>query len=277
VRAYVRLLRPLNALMSAAAVPVGAFVAVGADGVASQSLAVGIGALTTFLFTGGGNALNDVYDRDIDRVNHPDRPIPSGQVAAARAFDLALVLFVLAILAGLAINVAAFALVLISLALMVAYEERFKTSGWSGNLLIGWLVGSLFLFAGLCVYAGRVAPLEIAASLALLAGLSTVAREVVKDIEDVAGDVGRTTLARTRGVAFAGRVAQGVLLAAILLSAVPILLGVLGPWYAALVAAADGIFIYAALHAARSPGRSERAMKAAMVVALVAFLAGGFR
>jgi len=172
---------------------------------------------------------------------------------------------------------AAFALVLISLALMVAYEERFKASGWSGNLLIGWLVGSLFLFAGLCVYAGRVAPLEIAASLALLAGLSTVAREVVKDIEDVAGDVGRTTLARTRGVAFAGRVAQGVLLAAILLSAVPILLGVLGPWYAALVAAADGIFIYAALHAARSPGRSERAMKAAMVVALVAFLAGGFR
>jgi len=275
VRAFVRLLRPGNALMSAVAIAVGAVVAVGLEGTIARAASVLLGGLTVFLFTGAGNALNDVYDREGDRVNHPDRPIPAGEIAPATAFDFAFVLFVLAILIGVLINFAAFALVLVSLALMILYETRFKASGWSGNLLIGWLVGSLFLFAGLCVYEGAVRPIQISASLAALAGLSTAGREVVKDIEDVAGDVGRTTLPKTRGIPYAGRVAQAFLIAAVVLSAVPPLLGILSLWYVPVVAVADGIFIYAALSSPRSPGRSERAMKAAMVVALVAFLAGG--
>lgn len=261
--------------MSAAAVAVGAIVADGLAGAAARGPFIALGALAVFLFTGAGNALNDVFDRDVDRVNHPERPIPAGEIAAARALDLALVLFVASILASLFVNLAAFALVLVSLVLMVAYEQRFKASGWTGNLLIGWLVGSLFLFAGLCVYRGQARPLEIAASLAVLAGLSTVAREIVKDMEDVAGDVGRTTLPKTRGLPFAARAAQGVLVLAVALSAIPALAGILRIAYVPVVAGADAIFLYAAVVAERSAARSERAMKIAMAVALVAFLAGG--
>ncbi len=261
--------------MSAAAVGVGSVVAVGALGAADQGLAIALGAITAFLFTGAGNALNDFYDREVDRVNHPNRPIPSGRVSPRAAFDLAFALFLIAIVVSMFINLAAFGLVLVSLALMIAYETRFKSSGWSGNLLIGWLVGSLFLFAGLCVYAGQVRPLQIAASLALLAGLSTVGREVVKDIEDVAGDVGRTTLPRTRGIPFAARVAQAFTLSAVLLSVVPVAFDVLSVLYVPIVAGADAILMFAAFYSGRSPGRSERLMKVGMVVALVAFLAGG--
>ena len=275
VRGLLRLMRPLNALMSAVAVPVGAVVAVGLAGVASRVTSIAFGALAVFLFTGAGNALNDVFDRDVDRVNHPNRPIPAGEVSPGRAFDFALALFLAAVVASLLVNLAAFALVLVSLALMIAYEERFKANGWSGNLLIAWLVGSLFVFAGLCVYAGRAAPLQIAASLALLAGLSTVGREIVKDIEDVAGDVGRTTLPKQRGIPFAGRAAQAFVALAVLLSVLPAVFGILRVWYLPVVGVADAIFLYAATQASRSPAKSERAMKAAMAVALVAFLAGG--
>ena len=275
VPGYVRLLRPLNAIMSGVAVAVGAVVAIGLPAAAGHWLSVGLGALVAFLFTGAGNALNDVFDRDVDRVNHPTRPIPSGQIAPQRAFDFALFLFILAILVSLFINLAAFALVLLSLALMIAYEERFKASGWSGNLLIAWLVGSLFLFAGLCVYDGKVRPLQIAASLAVLAGLSTVGREIVKDIEDVAGDVGRTTLPKQRGLPFATRAAQASLALAVILSAVPAVVGILSVWYILVVVAADAIFVYAAALARRSAATSERAMKVAMAVALAAFLVGG--
>ena len=277
MKAVLRLLRPLNAAMSAAAVAVGAIVSVGLDGAAARWPSVALGGVTVFLFTGAGNALNDFYDQDGDRVNHPDRPIPLGQVTPRAAFDLALALFVLAMVASAFLNLAAIALVVLSLVLMVSYEQRFKANGWIGNLVIAWLVGSLFLFAGLCVYEGAVRPLQIAASLAVLAGSSTLAREVVKDIEDVAGDVDRVTLPKRRGVAFAGWVAQAVLGLAVALSIVPAALGILGPWYLPFVGAADAIFIYAALHATRSPGQSERAMKMAMIVALVAFLAGGLR
>jgi len=275
VPGYVRLLRPLNAAMSGVAVVVGAIVAVGLAGAVTRWLSVALGALTAFLFTGAGNALNDVFDRDVDRVNHPDRPIPSGGVDPAKAFDFALALFIAAIVVSLFINFAAFGLVLLSLALMIAYEERFKASGWSGNLLIAWLVGSLFLFAGLCVYEGRPRPLQIAASLAVLAGLSTVGREIVKDIEDVAGDVGRTTLPKQRGVPFATSAARAVLVLAVALSVLPVLVGILTAWYVPVVALADVVFAYAAAIARHSPAKSERAMKAAMAIALVAFLVGG--
>lgn len=271
----VRLLRPVNAGMSAIAVPVGAVVAVGFGAAAAQWPTVLLGALTTFLFTGAGNALNDFYDREVDRVNHPDRPIPAGEVAPETARDLALALFFAAIVLSLFVNPAALGLVLLSLLLMAAYEARFKARGGSGNLLIGWLVGSLFLFAGLCVFGGRAEPLAIAGTLALLAGLSTVSREIVKDIEDVAGDVGRTTLPKVRGTAYAGRLAVTFLVVAVILSAVPPVLGVLRVWYVPVVVVADLAFLYAATLAARAPARSERAMKLAMVVALVAFLAGG--
>ncbi|HEV8596065.1 MAG TPA: UbiA family prenyltransferase [Thermoplasmata archaeon] len=275
MRAYVRLLRPVNALMSALAVWIGAIVAVGWDVAVSRAPAVALGSMTTFLFTGAGNALNDFYDRDVDRVNHPKRPIPAGEIAPAKALDAALLLFALSVLLAIFINAAALALVILSLFLMIAYETRFKASGWSGNLLIAWLVGSLFLFAGLCVYRGATAPLQIAASLAVLAGLSNVGREIVKDIEDVAGDTGRTTLPKRRGVPYAGRAAQGFLVTAVVLSAAPAALGLLSMWYVPIVAVADAVFIYAALYATRSPRRSERSMKVAMVLALLAFLAGG--
>ncbi len=275
VHPALRLLRPLNALMSAAAVVVGAVVAVGLGGLAADAIPVAVGALAVFAFTGAGNALNDVYDREVDRVNHPERPIPSGAIDPRGAFDLAFVLFLAAAFLGLVVTVAAFLLVLASLALMIGYEERFKASGWSGNLLIGWLVGSLFLFAGLCVYGGAARPLQIAASLALLAGLATVGREIMKDVQDVAGDVGRTTLPKTRGVPFATRASQAFTVLAVVLSALPAAAGVLRWTYLPVVAVADAVFLYAAVLAAKSPSRSQQAMKAAMAVALVAFLAGG--
>jgi len=260
--------------MSALAVVVGAVVAVGLDGVARLALPTALGAVAVFLFTGAGNALNDVFDRDVDRVNHPSRPIPRHEISPLGALDLALALFIASIVVSLVVNFAAFALVLLSLALMIGYEERFKASSWSGNLLIAWLVGSLFLFAGLCVYEGHPRPLQIAASLAVLGGVSTVAREIVKDIEDVAGDIGRTTLPKQRGIPFATRAAQAILVLAVALSAVPAALGLFRNWYIPIVVVADAIFLSAAVEARRSAAKSERAMKVAMFVALVAFLAG---
>ena len=250
--------------MSAAAVGIGGVVAVGMRGAAEQGISIALGALTAFMFTGAGNALNDFYDQDIDRTNHPDRPIPSGMVTPRAAFDLAFALFLLAIAASVFINLAAFGLVLLSLFLMIAYEVRFKSSGGGGNLLIGWLVGSLFLFAGLCVYGGSVAPLQIAASMAVLAGLSTVGR-----------DVGRRTIPKAHGVRYAARVAQAFTLAAVGLSGVPAAFTILSAWYVPLVAVADGILICAAFYTAHSAPRSERLMKVGMAVALIAFLVGG--
>lgn len=272
---FVRLSRPVNCVMSAVGVGIGGVVAVGPAAWGAFSEPLALAAAAAALFTAGGNALNDLFDVETDRVNHPERPLVTGALAVGEARAFALAVFVLAgVLAAFA-SLLALGFVILNVALMYAYESRLKKRGVSGNLVIAYLVGSLFLFAGVALYRGDSAPLVRTALLALLAFLATVGREVTKDIEDMAGDQDRRTLPQRTGPNAAGRVAATALVAGVALSAVPWLLGVLHAAYAIVVVPADGMFIYAAFYSAANPSRSQRVTKYAMVVALVAFLAGG--
>ncbi len=272
---FLRLSRPLNCAMSAVGVAIGGTVAVGAAAWGTEAWPLLYAALAAAMFTAGGNALNDLFDRETDRVNHPDRPLVTGALTVAEARAFALTVFLLAGILGALASVAALGVVVLNAALMYAYEARLKKRGASGNLVIAYLVASLFLFAGVAVYRGDSAPLVRASLLGMLAFLATVGREVTKDIEDMAGDVDRRTLPQRIGARAAGRVAAAALLAAAALSAVPWVLNILHVSYALVVLVADGMFIYAAFHSAANPTQSQRVTKYAMVVALVAFLAGG--
>jgi len=269
-----QLARPINCVMSALGVGIGGVVAArsGAWGEFAGPLALAGAAAASF--TAGGNALNDLYDRETDRVNHPDRPLPSGSVTLreARAFTAA-AFVVTAVLAAL-VNVFAFAVVILNIALMVLYEAALKAQGAPGNLVIAYLVGSLFLFAGVSVFRSSTAPLVRTSLLAALAFFTTVGREITKDIQDVRGDIDRRTLPRRIGIRPAGWAAALSFLVGVLLSLAPLPLHVLSVAYAALVIPADGMFIYAALHSAANPARSQRVAKYGMIVALAAFLAG---
>ncbi len=259
--------------MSGGGVLLGSLVAVGSLGL-PWALALQAAAIA-FLFTGAGNALNDYYDREADAVNHPERPLPAGQASPRGALLLAMTLFAPTLPWSLLLGWELLLLVTVNLALMTAYELLVKREGFPGNLLISWLVASLFLFGGLAVYDGEADALLRVVLLALLAFLATLGREVIKDIQDVGGDVGRRTLPMILGPARAGWVAAFALLLAVALSALPLLLRVLSVWYLVPVLLADAIFIYVALVASRDPAAAQRVAKYAMLVALVAFLVGG--
>ena len=184
---FLRLSRPVNCVMSAVGVAIGGIVAVGpaAWGGAPAPLAYAVAAAA--LFTAGGNALNDIFDVETDRVNHPDRPLVTGALSPSSARRFAFGMFVAAeVLAALA-NFWALGVVFLNAALMYAYESGLKRRGVPGNVVIAYLVGSLFLFAGVAVYRGDSTPLVRTSVLAVLAFLTTLGREVTKDIEDMAG------------------------------------------------------------------------------------------
>src|SRR3970040_1385218 len=185
------LARPLNCVMSAVGVGIAAVATVGLAGVAARALSIGIAGLVAALFIAAGNALNDYYARDTDRVNHPDRPIPRGEVSPNHARSFAAVLFAVSFVGALAVNVEASLVVTANLAAMIFYEKFFKSRGGSGNALIAYLVGSLFVFGGFSAYGGDLQALSRSVVLGLLAGFATTGREIAKDIEDVAGDVDR--------------------------------------------------------------------------------------
>ncbi len=271
-----RLARPLNCLMSAVGVGVGGLVGVGPAAWGVLAAPLGLAAIAAAAFTAGGNALNDIFDRETDRINHPDRPLASGRLTlgAARIFTASA--FALAALLALFINRPALGIVALNVLLMVSYEAWLKARGAAGNLVIAYLVGSLFLFAGVSVFQTAFDPLIRTGILAALAFLATLGREITKDIEDMRGDVDRRTLPQQIGAKRAGIVAAFVLVLCVALSALPLYLRVLGIGYAILVVPADGMFIYAALHSAANPARSQRVTKYAMIVALAAFLVGAF-
>ncbi len=260
--------------MSAVGVTVGGVVAVGAAAWGAFLGPLVYAAAAAGLSTAGGNALNDLFDRETDKVNHPDRPLVTGTVTVSEARNFTVTVFLVAALLGSLASQLCLVLVLLNAGLMYLYESRLKRAGAPGNAVIAYLVGSLFLFAGFAVYRSDPAPLLTTGVLALLAFLTTVGREITKDIEDMAGDVDRRTLPQRFGAVLAGRVAALCLATGVVLSVVPWYEGILQWAYAPIVVVADGMFIYAAFHSAANPSRSQRVTKYGMVVALLAFLAG---
>src|SRR4051812_40487991 len=102
LRAYLQLLRPANVATALADVLAGIAIA----GAVNRSAWPWLLAATACLYA-GGVVLNDVFDRDLDRVERPERPIPSGRVRAERAAVLGAALLVLGTVAAAAANAAA--------------------------------------------------------------------------------------------------------------------------------------------------------------------------
>jgi geranylgeranylglycerol-phosphate geranylgeranyltransferase len=262
--------------MSAIGVGIGGLVAVKSAAWGEFAGPLLLAGAAAAAFTAGGNALNDLYDLETDRVNHPERPLASGALTtdSARAFVVA----AFALAAGLAVfaSVLAFVVVIVNIVLMASYETALKARGAPGNLVIAYLVGSLFLFAGVSVFRSSIDPLIRTGILAALAFFTTLGREITKDIEDMGGDVDRRTLPHRIGAGRAGLVATISLFIGVTASLVPFVLRLLSLGYAILVIPADGMFIYAAFHSAANPAQSQRVTKYGMIVALAAFLAGAF-
>ncbi len=270
-KAYMMLLRPGNCLMGAVGALLAAVICAGLSGVEDALVDVVLSMLVVVMFTGAGNALNDYFDRETDKVAHPERPLPQGVIAPKAALYLAGGFFGATLGLSILVNIWSFAIVVTSIVVMVGYEVLLKAEGLAGNMAISWLTGALFLFGG-----AAVESMDVAWILALLAFLATLGREIVKDIQDMQGDRGtRLTLPMRIGRGRAGVVASVSFLGAVVLSPAPYLLDLLSLWYVVVVAVADAIFIYCALVHFADPVRGQRIAKLAMLVSLVAFLLGG--
>lgn len=233
---------------------------------------LGVASAVVFIFIAAGNSLNDYIDREIDKKAHPERPIPSGKLEPRKVLYLSGSLFMICILLSLFLDWISFAIVISAIAIMILYEAITKRKGLSGNLSIALLTGGLFLLGGAVV--GAVERTLVPAVMAMLA---TLGREIIKDIEDLEADFDRKTLPKRIGVRNAGMVGSIALLGAVVLSSVPYITGALGLAYLLPVFLADAIFIYCSVVHFRNPTRGQKLAKAGMIVALLAFLLGGFQ
>jgi len=166
--------------MSAVAVFIGALIILGPGVLILQVIFAMVAA---FLIAGAGNAINDYCDVEADKINRPNRPIPSGRMKKNNALILALLLFIIGVFLGWMVNLVAFGIALVNSLVLIAYSYSLQNKFLLGNISVSYLVGSTFLFGGAA--AGN---LVLPMLLFLLAFFSNLAREIVKDLEDIEGD-----------------------------------------------------------------------------------------
>jgi len=267
---YIEILRPVNAVMAVITVILMALIAGRFD------VDVLLACVVVFTATGAGNVINDYFDHEIDAINRPSRPIPSGRITRRAAGIYSATLFAIASVLGFYLGLIPGSVVILSSLLMVYYAWSLKRRCLVGNLTISFLTGMSFVFGGIVVG-------EISASiyLGIYAFLMTMAREIVKDMEDVEGDMseGATTLPITHGMRVSGLLAAAFMLSAILTSPSLYIIGIFSIIYLPVLAVAAALFLRAAFMIIRNQDRETSArvsklIKMGMAVTFLAFAAG---
>lgn len=278
LRAGLEIVRPVNCAMIGFAVIVGEFVS---KPVVIPPLQTALGFMTGFFICAYSMVVNDVYDVEVDRVNAPGRPIPSGRVTAGGAARLSAAMLLLGVAASfLSLNAAAVVIAVIYALLSWLYNAKAKKTGLPGNAIVASSLAIPFIYGG--VVAGGSIFSSLLLMMALTSFFSGVGREVVKGMSDVEGDAKRgvESVARSRGLGTAAAVGAAFFLFAVFTSWVPLVLGLANELYQFGVVVPDVVFVYLAASILRSPapGNAHSVKNRAllgMLVGLVVFVGGG--
>ena len=272
-RSYLEILRPHNMLAAAFAVFAG-FHAAGGRGFDRIAWLAALCALAT----GAGNVANDVCDADIDRVNKPRRPIPSGRLSV-RSASLWYAIVSMAVIA-LALTMVPRTLATVVLAWQASlflYARWLKRSWPAGNLAVAAISASALYGGALAAGDPRAAALAMVIVFAFV-----LCREMVKGVEDVVGDraAGARTLAVVAGKETAARVAAASMLVVAAAMPLPSVAGRYDDAYAwIMLGLVVPALIAGAVTAMRTRdtkdfARVSRLLKLAMFAGLAAIVAG---
>jgi geranylgeranylglycerol-phosphate geranylgeranyltransferase len=269
LKEFVEITRPSNALFSGVAVLIGALVAGGGMPEISKIILVFFVAIFA---CSGGNTINDYFDFEIDKINAPKRVLPRGAMSLKTAYSFSIFSFIVSCVLAFMVSLLAFSICVAACILMYLYAMTFKKKPFSGNLLVSFLTSITFIYGGTAVgsYKGVLI-------LALVSFFAMISREVVKDIEDLEGDVkkGAKTLPAIIGESKSFNLAFVFLFIAAFLLYAPFIGGLYGYIYLGIV---TPVVVYALyilfeiLKNKENPGKIQRNIKKAMYLVLVIFL-----
>ncbi len=277
---HLRLIRPVNCLMMGFAVAVGAALTSPQDSnFLWQSLMYGF--ITGFTLTGASMAINDYYDRHIDAINEPSRPIPSGAIKPIEALVTASLLSAVGFVAASLTSIGSLALAVTAWIVFAAYTTVGKRSGLPGNFLVSICVAIPFIYGSYAV--ANTVELNVLI-FAAMAFLSNTGREITKGIADVKGDETRNvkTIAVRFGERTAAVAASAFYVSAVMLTPLPWVLDLVSLWFIPLVAVTDLGLLASSLMLLRDHSRdSARKIKKIVLIwfifGLLAFVAGTYR
>ena len=147
--------------------------------------------LTGPLVCASSQAVNDWYDRYVDAINEPNRPIPSGRIPGKWGLYIALIWSLISLWVGSFLGVIGFLATLLALVLAWFYSMppmRFKNNGWLGNLACGVSYEGLAWVTGAALLSGGVVPSKPSLLLAGLYSASAHGIMTLNDFKAIEGD-----------------------------------------------------------------------------------------
>ncbi len=272
-RGFFILSRPVNVLFSFLSV----FVAIVICGPLNDWPRIFLACLSAAFITAAANAINDVYDLEIDRINRPLRPLPQGVLTPREAFVFSISFFFLGVLSSAFINVQAFIIAVTFSALLTIYSAKFKRLPLIGNFTVSLATAFAFIYGGVAV--GHV---KNAVFPAIFAFLMHFGREIIKDMEDVKGDrrYNAQTLPIRYGMRTAKMFATAMLLALVGVTQIPYFGDVYGKWYFVTVnVGVNTVLLFSTISLWRRSTQSDlrllsALLKADMLIGLAAIYAG---
>jgi geranylgeranylglycerol-phosphate geranylgeranyltransferase len=232
--------------------------------------------LTGALVAAGANAVNDFFDVEIDRTNRPERPIPRGTVSRRDALAVWAVTALGSISLNIFLHLGAFAIVIASVVLLYWYSAYWKRTVLVGNIVVAMMTGMAFVYGGAVTGDVRKTLLP-----AVFAALINLAREIIKDIEDIEGD--RQGRAHTYPIRYGKRnalvLASAVLVVLVAATWVPVGAALYGIVYTALIVPVNGAVFVVMVRMWKDPSpanlrRQSSVLKYAMILGLAAVFAG---
>lgn len=267
--ALVESMRPITSILCLAGAYIGGIVA----GASIFSFPLLLAITVVFLIGAGSMSFNDYFDREIDKISHPKRPIPSKRLTPKESLYFSVLLFITAIAISYFINMLCFSIAFFSLAGLYVYEIFLKNQGFAGNIIVAFLSAISFTFGGAAVGNPLASLLLSVIVFFLFAG-----RETLKDVQDVKGDLlSRHTLPMKIGEKPAAIVSSIFLIVAIILTPFPYILGQLGIGYLVFILLVDAmciIGIFETLKDLKNTEKTVNLLRTAAGIGVIAILIG---
>jgi chlorophyll synthase len=160
--------------------------------VAERWALVAVGVLLSGpLVCATSQAVNDWYDRHVDAINEPQRPIPSGRMPGRWGLYVAIIWTLLSLLVAVTLGPWGFGAAVVGLLLAWAYSApplRLKRNGWWGNAACGICYEGLAWITGAVVMAGGQAPSLQSLVLAALYSAGAHGIMTLNDFKSIEGD-----------------------------------------------------------------------------------------
>jgi geranylgeranylglycerol-phosphate geranylgeranyltransferase len=233
---------------------------------------------TGFMLTAAAMIINDYYDKEIDSINEPNRPIPKGLISTNEALSLFFVSTIIGFIFAFSTSILCFMVAILSWVIVIVYVTFGKKTGLPGNFLVSICVAIPFIYGSILILGEIVSSTII---FSFMAFFSNTGREITKGIVDMEGDKseGVKTIAAIFSPKIAAFIAVFFYMLAVFLTPIPIIFGLVSFWFIPMIIVTNVMFLISSIlllnnYSRKNAKKIKNIILLCFALGLISFLVG---